>query len=266
MTHKYRISFQFALSIFFLVFAIVFGTFIYWKEDSMQDSIIYFEVLRWQIWIWIPWLVFIQGIARYQNLQNYQRKKRFMLMAVTGILFITFHFGWFFIISKNFSPYLGAPATKYGVYPYFFIFWTTIDVFILTGLILYLELFMRETHVVTGSSSSGKILVRRGNTDFVLSSSDINWIASNGYYADLHTGKGQFLLRKPLKTLMEQLPVNKFLRIHRSTIINIMFIARFQRLGNGSGIVYFKDGDQRIISRRYLKNLKDTLKEFSFNR
>ena len=266
MTNNTRILFQVIFSVFIIVFAIVFGTFIYWKEDSMQDSVNYFAVLHWQVWIWIPWLVGLQLITGFPKLVNYPGKRKFMVITMTGILFIILHFGWLFIISKNFSPYLGAPATKYGVYPYFFIFWTMIDVFILTGLIFYLELFTKDTDRITGNNSRGTILVRRGKTDFVLSSSDINWISSNGYYANLHTSKGRFLLRKPLKTLMDQLPDNKFLRIHRSTIINILFIARFQRTSNGNGIVYFKDGNRRMVSRRYLKTLKDVLKEFSYNR
>lgn len=244
---------------FIFLFAVVFASFVYWREESVRESIKYLSVVLWQLMIWIPWVGLMAFKKQYTFVHNRSKSVQVFRLVVLSFVLIALHFAWFFYISRNFSPYLGAPATKYGVYPYFFIFWTIIDFIFLGGFVAYLNL--KEERRKRDRKEHIKIQVRKGNREFILNPDEIMWIASSGYYAELHTAQGRFLLRKPLKDLIRILPKHDFMRIHRSTIININAVSKLERLEN-NGKVILQDGTTRNISKSRIKLLKEALKTF----
>lgn len=74
----------------------------------------------------------------------------------------------------------------------------------------------------TGNSKPvTKIPVKQGNKTVLIDPRNILYIIASGYYAEIYTTSGKYVLRESLNNLEEQLAKNVFFRIHRSTIVNI---------------------------------------------
>ncbi len=69
-----------------------------------------------------------------------------------------------------------------------------------------------------------KIPVKKGNKTLLLSKNDITCISASGNYAEIFTPVGKHLIRDSLHNLSEILDPDIFVRVHRSTIVNINFI------------------------------------------
>jgi two-component system LytT family response regulator len=80
---------------------------------------------------------------------------------------------------------------------------------------------------------------------------DIEWIEASGVYVSLHTSGKEFLYRASLTDLAESLDPDRFIRIHRSVIINIESIAQLEPLSHGEFELLLKDGSRSRVSRTY---------------
>jgi len=95
--------------------------------------------------------------------------------------------------------------------------------------------------------TSGKVIFIKTN--------DIDWIEAADNYVNLHVGNESHLHRETLTALAERLPSKKFMRISRSTIVNVDRIKELQPLFHGEYKVTLLDGKQLTLSRRYRKKL-----------
>lgn len=66
-----------------------------------------------------------------------------------------------------------------------------------------------------------KIPVKQGNKTVLIDPANVLYIMASGYYAEIYTTSGKYVLRESLNNLEEQLERESFFRIHRSTIVNI---------------------------------------------
>ena len=87
-----------------------------------------------------------------------------------------------------------------------------------------------------------------GRIQFV-SVADIDWIEAEGNYARLHVGRRVYDMRETLQALMEKLDPREFIRIHRSTIVNMGRIREVKPWFQGSHIVLLQSGDELRMSR-----------------
>ena len=89
--------------------------------------------------------------------------------------------------------------------------------------------------------------------------SDIEWIAAEGSYVRLN-GKGKStLMRESLRKLERVLDPSVFLRIHRSTIVNIQAIAELNPQFHGEYRVILKNGRRLVMSRKYREIVRSRL-------
>ena len=103
--------------------------------------------------------------------------------------------------------------------------------------------------------SSGRILFLR--------TGEIDWIGAEGNYARLHTGKRSHLMRETMTSLETKLDPSRFLRIHRSTIVNADAIAELEPLFQGDYVVILRNGTRLTSSRGYRSNLQDFMNRAS---
>lgn len=89
----------------------------------------------------------------------------------------------------------------------------------------------------------------RGTT-FVMTD-EIDWIASAGHYVELHVGQETHLIREKLSNLETRLDPKIFMRIHRSTIVNLNQIKSVYPLFSGDQMIVLKDGQELNLSRTY---------------
>jgi len=104
-----------------------------------------------------------------------------------------------------------------------------------------------------------RLVVRsRGQVLFV-SVADIDWIEAAGYYACLHVGSDTHILRRSLAELEQDLGDEKFVRIHRSLVVNLERIRGLELQTGGEYEVVLKSRVRLRLSRRYRKRLQNRL-------
>jgi two-component system LytT family response regulator len=91
-------------------------------------------------------------------------------------------------------------------------------------------------------------IAKNGRVQFV-ATKDIDWIEADGNYARLHVGKREHEFRETLTSLEEKLNPAEFLRIHRSTIVNIQRIKEIQAWFHGHHRVLLQNGTELRMSR-----------------
>jgi len=96
--------------------------------------------------------------------------------------------------------------------------------------------------------------VRTGNKVHFVTTSEIYYITASSYYAEIHTEHKKYVLRISLTKLIQQLNPNTFVRIHRSTIINITFMDELIHSNFGELDVKMKDRSVFRISKTYKKD------------
>jgi two-component system LytT family response regulator len=104
----------------------------------------------------------------------------------------------------------------------------------------------------TGSAQSRypkRLLVPNGIKDSFVEVSKIEWIEAADYYACLHVGSQRFMLRETIKQLANTLDPGKFVRIHRSTIVNVEQVREIVREGRGEGLVILTNGHRLKMSK-----------------
>ncbi|HVF55673.1 MAG TPA: LytTR family DNA-binding domain-containing protein [Pyrinomonadaceae bacterium] len=104
-----------------------------------------------------------------------------------------------------------------------------------------------------------RLVVKTGGRVFFLETSEVDWIEAEGNYVNIHTCKKAYLLRETISSLEAQLDPKKFIRIHRSSIVNINRIKELQPWSHGEYHVILHDGTQLTLSRSYREKLQAAL-------
>jgi len=104
-----------------------------------------------------------------------------------------------------------------------------------------------------------RLVVKSGGSTRFVRVVDIDWIEAAGVYANLHIGGKELLYRIALNELADRLDPVRFVRIHRSAIVNIESILRLEPISHGEFEVILKDGSRSRISRTYRSQLEKRL-------
>ena len=92
--------------------------------------------------------------------------------------------------------------------------------------------------------------------------SEIDWIEAAGNYVKLHVGSDSYLHRETMSGMEEKIDPESFLRIHRSTIVNIDRIKEMQPFFNGEYVVILEDETRLTLSRRNRTKLQERLNQY----
>lgn len=104
-----------------------------------------------------------------------------------------------------------------------------------------------------------RFVIKTGGRIYFLKSQQIDWIEAQGKYVAIHTGKESHLLREGISAVEADLDPRKFVRIHRSTIVNIDRIKEMHSWFHGDCKITLLDGTQLMLSRYYRQRLEDLL-------
>jgi two-component system LytT family response regulator len=104
-----------------------------------------------------------------------------------------------------------------------------------------------------------RIVVKSRGEVLFLNVMDVDWIEAVGYYACLHVGTETHLLRRTLLELVRDLDDDKFMRIHRSIIVNLDRIHGLELQNGGDYEVVLKSKVRLRLSRRFRKRLQDRM-------
>jgi len=93
------------------------------------------------------------------------------------------------------------------------------------------------------------LCVQHNDRIVLVRTKEIDWIEANGNYARLHVGVRTHEIRETLNTLERKLDPREFLRIHRSTIVNVRAIKEMHPWFHGYHLVLLQNGQELRMSR-----------------
>jgi two-component system LytT family response regulator len=100
-----------------------------------------------------------------------------------------------------------------------------------------------------------RVVVRVQERFLVIRTADVDWLEGADNYVRIHAARRAYLLRGTLAGMEERLDPRRFLRIHRSTIINLDRVREFQLWFQGEYVVTLTDGTRLNVSRGYRNKL-----------
>lgn len=106
-----------------------------------------------------------------------------------------------------------------------------------------------------------RVVIKSGGRIYFLKIEDIDWVEGAGDYLSLHSGSQTHLIRETMGNFHAKLDSRKFLRIHRSTIVNIERIKDIRPLYKGEYVITLTSGISLKASRGYRHELQSLLDE-----
>ena len=104
-----------------------------------------------------------------------------------------------------------------------------------------------------------RLVVKSGGRVFFLRTEDIDWIEAAGNYVRLHMGVESHLFRETMNNIEARLDTARFVRVHRSRIVNTDRIKELQPASTGEYVVLLHTGARLPLSRGYRDKLQEQL-------
>jgi two-component system LytT family response regulator len=104
-----------------------------------------------------------------------------------------------------------------------------------------------------------RLVVKAGGTTRFIRVVDIDWIEAAGVYVNLHVAGKELLYRAALNELADRLDPRRFVRVHRSAIVNIESILQLEPISHGEFDAVLRNGSRTRVSRTYRAQLEKRL-------
>lgn len=104
-----------------------------------------------------------------------------------------------------------------------------------------------------------RFVIKNNGRVFLIPVEDVDWIEACGNYVVLHTADAKHIIRETMKQTELRLDPKLFVRIHRSTIVNLARIKELQVHFNEEHLVILKNGIELSLSRRFREKLSEKL-------
>jgi two-component system LytT family response regulator len=106
-----------------------------------------------------------------------------------------------------------------------------------------------------------RLVIRSAGRVVFLRTVDVQWLEACANYVRLHVGKETHMLRGTMNALESQLDPAKFVRIHRSTIVQLDCVKELQSSFEGEHVVVLHDGSRLLMSRGYRHRFDEVFSE-----
>jgi two-component system LytT family response regulator len=113
------------------------------------------------------------------------------------------------------------------------------------------------SEVKTGYAN--RLMVKTRDAIVLLNSRDIDWVEAQDKYVRIHAGPEAHVMRETISSLEARLDPKRFIRIHRSHLVNLDRIRKLEPLINQEYQVVLRDGTKLVMSRGQRKRLADLL-------
>lgn len=104
-----------------------------------------------------------------------------------------------------------------------------------------------------------RLVVKTDGRVLLLKVEDVDWVEAADNYVSLHVGAESHLMRETMASLEGRLPAEKFMRISRSTMVNLERVKELQPMFHGEYVVILKNGTKLTLSRTYRDKLDKLL-------
>ncbi len=104
-----------------------------------------------------------------------------------------------------------------------------------------------------------RFAVRSGENTLFVPINEVDWIEAFQNYVRLHAGPATYLLHVPMNTIEGVLDSDRFLRVHRSHIVNVRRIAQLWSIAHGQYVIELKSGHRLQSGRTYSERIRRAL-------
>jgi DNA-binding LytR/AlgR family response regulator len=108
---------------------------------------------------------------------------------------------------------------------------------------------------------SQRLVIKSGSRMLFLHPEKIEWVEAEKDYVRLHVGKETHLVRETMNDIEKKLESERFVRVHRSTIVNLDYVKEMRPLPSGEYDISMRDGTPLRLSRGYRARLMDLLRD-----
>jgi len=108
-----------------------------------------------------------------------------------------------------------------------------------------------ERAIAAIRSADDRLVVKLRDRVVFVRKAEIDWLGSEGDYVRVYAGGQSWLVRGPISSVESDLGSRDFLRIHRSTIVNVERICEVRPFDDGAGAVVLRDGKRLRFGRTY---------------
>jgi two-component system LytT family response regulator len=111
------------------------------------------------------------------------------------------------------------------------------------------------------SRPESRLVIKANGRVVFLDLDSIDWVEAAANYVRLNVGKESYLFREMIGRVAERLDASHFVRIHRSTIVNIRKIKELIPVNSGEYVVVLKSGKELSCSRGYRTALHEIVEK-----
>lgn len=222
----------------------------FYLNESILFKIVWF--------LFIPILVILYKRMKNERLDSYTKTTVFIVSAIAIHLLILPFIGVFFSVMF----YEG----RYNLYK-FFSYTIAHDLYklvlVYTTFVLGNKYFSNHAQIKESKVSkpiSTTIVINNGKENAIINIEDILQITSATPYIFIHLENKQYLHSETLKSVCVQLDSNVFVRVHKSTVVNITKVSSFKSRLNGDYDLKLTNGELVRLSRTYAADFKNHFK------
>lgn len=110
-----------------------------------------------------------------------------------------------------------------------------------------------------------RFLVRKLGKEFLVAAREIEWLQASGNYVNLHVRGRDYPLRATMAGIEERLDPTRFVRVHRSYLVNLDYLAEIEPLDTGDARLTMRDGATLPCSRRFRNQLRERFGDVPVN-
>lgn len=119
--------------------------------------------------------------------------------------------------------------------------------------------FLAAAKARSESQVDRRVVLRAGGRVIFLDFDEIDWVEASANYVKLNVGKQSYLMREGIGHISKRLDPAQFVRIHRSTVVNVKKIKELQPVNSGEYIVVLNSGKELSCSRGYRTGLQQLI-------
>ena len=117
----------------------------------------------------------------------------------------------------------------------------------------------REGPPAPATPSSDHLLVDRGRYMEVVDVDAIDWVEAADNHVVVHVGKERHRFRRTMEQVLERLPADRFVRVHRSTIVNLSRVRQVHAWFHGGYLLVLADGTKLATGRQFRAQVMERL-------
>jgi len=122
------------------------------------------------------------------------------------------------------------------------------------------ELAERLAQARSSALAAKRLVVKSGNRIIVLLREKVEWVEGEREYVRLHVGRESHLVRQTMNAIEQMLAPFGFVRVHRSTIVNLDYVKEMTPLESGDYEISMRDSSKLRMSRKYRACLQNLLR------